>query len=54
MRNLITFTLAATLFALSANAQSPLKGDTTILKAQVINSAMHITIDEDALNDSIA
>ena len=54
MRNLITFTLAAMLFALTANAQSPLKGDTVILKAQVINSAMHITIDEDALNDSIA
>ena len=54
MRNLITFTLAAMLFAVTANAQSPLKGDTVILKAQVINSAMHITIDEDALNDSIA
>ena len=54
MRNLITVTLAAMLFALTANAQSPLKGDTVILKAQVINSAMHITIDEDALNDSIA
>ena len=54
MRNLFSFTLAATLFAFTANAQSPLLGDTAILKAQVINSAMHITIDQDALNDSIA
>jgi len=53
MRNLITFTLVATLFALTANAQSPLKGDTVILKAQVINSAMHITLDHDALLDTL-
>ena len=53
MRNLITFTLAATLFALTANAQSPLKGDTVILKAQNINDELHITLDHDALLDTL-
>lgn len=53
MRNLITFTLVATLFALTANAQSPLKGDTVILKAQNINDELHITLDQDALLDTL-
>ena len=53
MRKLISFSLLAIAFAFTAIAQSPLKGDTVILKAQNINSELHITIYEDALLDTL-
>lgn len=53
MRKFISFSLFATAFAFTANAQSPLMGDTVILKAQNINNEVHITLDQDALLDTL-
>jgi uncharacterized protein (TIGR02145 family) len=40
-------------FALASNAQVPLQGDTVILKAQYIGTDIQITVDQDALLDSL-
>ena len=53
MRKLISFLFVAGAFAFTANAQSPLMGDTVILKAQNINDEVHITLDQDALLDTL-
>ena len=53
MRKIISFFLVAGAFAFTANAQSPIMGDTVILKAQNINDEVHITLDQDALLDTL-
>ena len=53
MKKYISTFLVAGAFTFTANAQSPLLGDTVILKAQNINNEVHITLDQDALLDTL-
>ncbi|MDA0912484.1 MAG: Ig-like domain-containing protein [Bacteroidetes bacterium] len=40
-------------FAIASNAQVPLQGDTVILKAQTFSQQVHITLDQEALQDTL-
>ncbi|MFZ8835965.1 MAG: FISUMP domain-containing protein, partial [Flavobacteriales bacterium] len=53
MRKFFVAILAIWSIQFGANAQSPLLGDTVILKAQVSGDVVQITLDDDALRDTL-
>jgi len=53
MKKFFVAILAIWSIQFGANAQSPLLGDTVILKAQISGDVVQITLDEDALRDTL-